>query len=74
MATGLIMIILAFLNKILSFLFIFFVLWFNVPVNNFSAILGHSHTFLGTDQYFGKLMSLAYEYISAMTGFKPTTF
>ena len=30
-------------------------LLFNVPVNNFSVMLGRSHCFLGLYQYFGEL-------------------
>ena len=30
-------------------LFNLFVLWFNILVNNFSIIIGHSHSFLGTN-------------------------
>ena len=36
-----------------------FVLWFNVPVNNFSVMSGQSHRFLSFNQYSGELMCLA---------------
>ena len=32
---------------------------FNVPIKNFSVMLGWSHHFLGVDQYCGELMCLA---------------
>ena len=40
-----------------NFLFGLFFL-FNVPVNNFSVMLGRSHRFLGIYQYFGELSVL----------------
>ena len=39
----------------------FLVLRFNVPVNNFSVMLGRNHRFLGINQYFRELMCLAQE-------------
>ena len=36
-----------------------FVLWFSVPVNNFSVMSGQNHHFLGINQYKSKLMCLA---------------
>ena len=42
-----------------SFCRMIFLVWFwllfNVPVNNFSVMLGLSHCFLGIYQYFGEL-------------------
>ena len=34
------------------FLFVLFLLWFNVPVNNFSVMLRRSHLFLGITSTF----------------------
>ena len=34
------------------FFFFFFLLWFNVPVNNFSVMLRRSHLFLGITSTF----------------------
>ena len=39
--------------------FFLFVLRFNVPVNNFSVMLGQNHCFLGINQYPGVLVCLA---------------
>ena len=50
-----------------------FHLWFNVSVNNFSAMPEHSHPFLGIIQYYGELMCLAQRNNSASLGFKPRT-
>ena len=36
------------------FFFFFFLLWFNVPVNNFSVMLRRSHLFLGITSTFGE--------------------
>ena len=35
-----------------------FVCFFTVPVNNFSVILGRSHSFLGINQFFGNLKAI----------------
>ena len=34
--------------------FVLFLLWFNVPVNNFSVMLRRSHLFLGITSTFGE--------------------
>ena len=39
---------------IIFFFFFFFLLWFNVPVNNFSVMLRRSHLFLGITSTFGE--------------------
>ena len=50
------------------------VFMFNVPVNNFSVILGRSHRFLGIYQYFfGTLKFLAQGHYMAVMGFEPWT-
>ena len=41
------------------FIICFFVLRFNVPVNNFSVMSGRSQCFQGINQYCGELMCLA---------------
>ena len=42
-------------------------LLFNVPVNNFSVMLGQSHCFLGIYQYFLLLTSSFFYYLSKLT-------
>ena len=42
---------------------------FNIPVNNFSVMSGHSHCFLGITQFYGELMCLA-DYNLALKGFE----
>ena len=41
---------------------------FNIPVNNFSVMLGQSHCFLEVNQYFGELTCLAEGHNSAASG------
>ena len=45
----------AFLMSIYTMRFWLIGLWFNVPVNNLSVMLGRSHRFLGIYQYFGEV-------------------
>ena len=44
---------------------VWFVFLFNVPINNFSVMLGWSHRFLGVYQYFG--------HYTAVVGLEPWT-
>ena len=39
---------------VIFFFFFFFLVWFNVPVNNFSVMLRRSHLFLGITSTFGE--------------------
>ena len=51
-----------------------FVLRFNVPVNNFSVMLGRSHRYLGIKQYSGELMCFAQGHNTViLVGIEPMT-
>ena len=64
--------------QFVCFLFVFYCFYFcslrfNIPINDFSVMLGWSHRFLGIYQYLGSLKCLAQGHYTTVMGFESWT-